>query len=556
MPLRRLRQMALKIEDTPGTFDTAVLAAAYAGHLIRDASLEPDVTLYSSDALRGTLTPVEGVPTRQAAKASFGIEMRGASSGTTPAWDVAMQGCGMTSRELVKVTAGTSFAISGGPLRHGQTISQATGTTRFSGKVFGDVYNGATSIYLYDCTGVINTSTNLTGSSPSVTVTPTGNWSATYAAGRGWAPATYKTWMLRTNGSALTGGTVAVGDVLTGGTSTAKAVVSEVYGYFMTVTSVSGTVAVGDECVGGTSSARAYVYEVVTTSTFRVIITSGSFTGTEALTFYHRAGSSATATRASESQHEFVVRPYKPTPFSNGETVSVGGVSFTAAASAATVQRDMPTLSGALYEDGVVKKATGMRGTLTLNAKVGEPGMLSFDFTGAWQGVADAQNLSGVTYALQAPPVFLSAGALLGTESNPTVAPSYAPRFSSLSLNLGHAVVYREDANASSGVLEASITGRAGSGSIDPELDLEASYPALTNLLAGNGCNFSCYIGTTLTNKFRVSCPGILLSGAPSADRNGEAVRTLNFSLTGGHYENSSDTPGSENDLLIAYLVA
>ena len=174
--LARIKQLAAKVEATSGTFDTAVMAAAYAQHLPAgdvQFSLEPQ--RYQTDELRESLTPLEGRATRQDARAQFGIQLRAPSSGITPTWDVFMRGCGMRSAPISKFTPGT---ITGGPLRHGERVTQATSGA--SGTVVRDTYTGATKLYLADIIGEFDTSNVCTGSITGATFTPSAKPSSAF----------------------------------------------------------------------------------------------------------------------------------------------------------------------------------------------------------------------------------------------------------------------------------------------------------------------------------------------------------------------------------------
>ena len=113
---------------------------------------------------------------------------------------------------------------------------------------------------------------------------------------------------------------------------------------------------------------------------------------------------------------------------------------------------------------------------------------------GGAEGIADSANLSGVTYPLQVAPLCLATGMTLRVEGAST---TYAPRVRSATLDCGHDPQFRESMNEATGVLEATIVGRAGRFSFDPEADLESSFPFLGSLLASTPVAIGYNVGDT-----------------------------------------------------------
>jgi hypothetical protein len=178
---------------------------------------------------------------------------------------------------------------------------------------------------------------------------------------------------------------------------------------------------------------------------------------------------------------------------------------------------------------------------------------LNFVFTGAFADDADAAMLTGISHGLKVPPVMLGATALLGTEGT---TPSYTARFQSVSLDMGNDVQYRESASATLGVIETMIVGRAGTGSLDPEADLEVSYPIVGNFADNNVGSLQFTIGSTVGNKFIHQVPGLRINGVGTGNRNGVRTRELAFEMTGGAMANVSNSANERNDWLMAYVTA
>jgi len=131
--------------------------------------------------------------------------------------------------------------------------------------------------------------------------------------------------------------------------------------------------------------------------------------------------------------------------------------------------------------DGVRHKVTGARGTVVLNASVGEIPSLDFTFTGIYNAPDDSA-LPTVTYGNQATPLVFKNG---NTTSFQLL--SFSAALMSLSMDLGNSTVYRELVG---GTKEVIITDRAASGSVSIEAVALSSKDyfaaALTDASLGN----------------------------------------------------------------------
>ncbi len=110
--------------------------------------------------------------------------------------------------------------------------------------------------------------------------------------------------------------------------------------------------------------------------------------------------------------------------------------------------------------DGVRHKMTGCRGSVSLNANVGEIPTLDFTFTGIYNAPDDSA-LVTPTYTNQDDPLLFKNG---NTSSFQLL--SYAGALQSFSFDLGNSTVYRELVGGSKEVL---ITDRAANGSVTIE---------------------------------------------------------------------------------------
>lgn len=567
MGLKALKVLVAKKEPTPGTFDATVYASTYGQHLIdEDASMEFQPTRVERRFARSTFTPLEGLAGRKDASCRFSLEISGETSSPKsgpPPWGVFLEGCGMKQAPLAEMTPGT---ITGGPLRHGETITQATSGAK--AKVVLDTANGATVLYVADIVGVFDTTNVCTGAKSAATFTPSAVPVVTRPAA-GVLSVISGNKIDRSTGSWVTDG-YAVGDWICvfgfrdpanvglfrvktiGGTGNREL---EVYQTLAVESSPAGVVVQVAQVNTGTA------WWPVTFDTVKVGYTTEPSPALAVGDVFKGATSGATATVVEVDSNSKIItaRIGNAKMFTEGENLArvVPDTDSMGTAEAVTIG-DMPTLSMALYEDGIRKSARGMRGTVNFELTSGDVPRMSFEFQGSHhvagstnKGVDDAPLLTGIAPPLKKPALFLGSACQLAVEG---VASTYTPRFRTVRFSLGHDVQFREDAAQTSGVLEGRIVGRAGTGSIDPEIDLEASFPAFDAFLESKPATLRVPWGSAAGNKFVLFAPGALFSGISSGERNRIATSETNFELTGGHYSNASDVPGEDNDLVLVYL--
>lgn len=126
---------------------------------------------------------------------------------------------------------------------------------------------------------------------------------------------------------------------------------------------------------------------------------------------------------------------------------------------------DHKSLTLAWYNDGVVQRLIGARGSVIFNCVAGKPISADFNFIGAIEDLADTALLSGISYdtASVTAPTFMGAGFSFGTLS------AAEALISQLSIDLANSVKMRTDANASGGYRSAFLGSRATSMKFDPE---------------------------------------------------------------------------------------
>lgn len=468
------KQIAVLEEATPGTFNSSVLSATYAQFLAIEPSIEPEFQTYERQIQRNTMTPVPPLAGQRRARVRLSHELTGDASAGVPQWDRLVRGCGYRRETLRKITIG---AITGGPFRHGELITQTTSLA--TARVFLDTHTGTTTLYVYSVTGSPTTTGGHTwvGGTSAASAQPS---TVDSAAGYGWHPRDFPT------------ATVTY------------------------ATTPSPDVAVGDVFSGATSGAIAVVESVDTTA--KVI----------------------------------KARVHNAKMFQNGETLGrLLPDTDTLGAASAVAQEDIPTLSFAMYDDNIQKRAKGGRGNMRIAATTGEVAMLTFEFTAAYETVTDSASLTGVASPFKVPPILLGVTLVTGSEGS---TPSFRPQFNAFELDTGHQLAYRTSMQESSGILETVIVARNGSGSIDPEVDLESSFPFYGNWANQVIENMRVDIGSATANKFIIQCPGIRPTNIAGSNRDNIATYSKSFALTGGAMSNASNSANERNDLLLVYL--
>ena len=181
----------------------------------------------------------------------------------------------------------------------------------------------------------------------------------------------------------------------------------------------------------------------------------------------------------------------------------------------------VPSLTLALFLDGIRHLLVGARGNVTFSAVVGEPGFMEFTFTGVYSSTTDVA-MPTATYDTTVPPVFLGVGLNFH---------GFTPVFTTLDFDLGNVVEPRRNANDSLGAKSAIITGRSPTATVDPELDLVANFDFFGKLRDGSQGRFACSMGSTAGNKVTVSSPKCQIDGLAGGDRNGIATGTLTLNL-------------------------
>jgi len=182
----------------------------------------------------------------------------------------------------------------------------------------------------------------------------------------------------------------------------------------------------------------------------------------------------------------------------------------------------IPSLTLWMYEDGLVHKLTGSRGTVSFSGKAGEPIFADFKFTGVWAG-SPAATMIAPTLEMTVPPVMLGAALTID---------GYAATFETFSIDMGNDVQMRTDANAVTGYLSALLTDRKPTGKLDPEMVLPATYDFMGKWKSGSAGVLSMGpLGAVNYNRFTMGAPKCVYTKIGSGDRSGILTADLDIQL-------------------------
>ena len=215
------------------------------------------------------------------------------------------------------------------------------------------------------------------------------------------------------------------------------------------------------------------------------------------------------------------------TPPRYGAALKACGLSETVASGTsvtyAPVSSSFSSITIHYNTDGVRHKVTGARGTVVLNASVGEIPSLDFTFTGIYNAPDDSA-LPSVTYGNQATPLVFKNG---NTTSFQLL--SFSAALMSLSMDLGNSTVYRELVG---GTKEVLITDRAASGSVSIEAVALSSKDyfaaALTDSSLGN---LTITHGTTAGNIVALSSTKVDIGDVAYGEADGIQMLEIPYTL-------------------------
>lgn len=205
-----------------------------------------------------------------------------------------------------------------------------------------------------------------------------------------------------------------------------------------------------------------------------------------------------------------------------GAVLQACGMSETIAPSTSVTYAPVSALfsSATIYfnNDGVLHKATGCRGTFTINATVGQIPTIDFTMTGVYNAPTDTAAPS-VTYADQASPLIFKEGNTSAFQFF-----SYAGCLQSVTFDIANSIIYRELVNCTKEVL---ITDRRPSGTVmieAPALSVKDYFNIAQTETTGN---LTFLHGTTAGNRVTFNAAQCDVSNPSYGDQDG--VQMLNI---------------------------
>lgn len=182
----------------------------------------------------------------------------------------------------------------------------------------------------------------------------------------------------------------------------------------------------------------------------------------------------------------------------------------------------VPTLTMALYRDGIRKQMRGCRGSCSYNAKLGEPGIFSFNFQGVYDAVTDQTILTGSGIETTLPRPLLSAVFSVH---------SFAAFISAISWDQANAMEMRGDVNDASGLISCLLGPRDFKGSIDPEEELVATCDWYGRWAAGTAGALTWKHPGDAGNVVTFTCPKVVYTKQAEAARGTIAILNTDFQI-------------------------
>lgn len=182
---------------------------------------------------------------------------------------------------------------------------------------------------------------------------------------------------------------------------------------------------------------------------------------------------------------------------------------------------NIPTLSLAIYKDGLRKAIKGARGNVKYSAKDGEPGMFEFEFLGVLDGApTDVAMLTPSGVDTTVPIALLSATFSIA---------SFSAFISQITFDMGNTLAPRGDINQASGYISTLLTKRNPKGSFDPEDELVATHDFYGRWLAGTTGSLTWKHQGSAGNITTFNVPACQYMKFTEADRNGIAILNSDF---------------------------
>ncbi len=192
------------------------------------------------------------------------------------------------------------------------------------------------------------------------------------------------------------------------------------------------------------------------------------------------------------------------------------------------------TLSMGVYTDGVVQKIRGAMGTFSISARAGDKYIISFTFTGVYDGFADA-SLPSPSYPSEGDCTverFAASAVTIGGTATPC---------STFNFDLGNVVNLIESNAVDAGFLYAMVTDRRPTLTLDPLSTTTTSASRMTDLLDREATPAITVGGSAA----QISLPLAQLINVAHGERSGLMTDNLTFLATG--------LPGANSEVQLNY---
>lgn len=490
--LKRLQQLYLAIELREASTTTGTYQNQTGKMLPIEPTLDFDMPRYNRAVNRqGHLTELQGLTGIRTGRARWGLELA-ASTGPNQFQDT-LRCCGFADEPVGRFTIG---AVTAGPFRHGETVSQASSGA--TGTVVSDIWTGQTSLWVaqafqfgdgtFDGTGV------LVGASSGAQATPSAFDSS---GGRAWWPYSYRTSVLQFDGSGLLSN-VTNGHMLRGVTSRAVATVFH-----------DQTAGVGQQVV----IERQYSH----------------FTGGEVV------------------ENLTLNDPNIGTTPINGYEVAIRGCTASIGLIKDIVRERIDWARGTFKLAGTVgEPALFAFEFLGAERSVIDQGISLHPDVSA---IHVPPVLLGATLLLGRatdPPSALVPGCIRSF----TIDMAHDLQIQEcMALSVSHGPFFGppHDDDTPRGVDMAMIVGRRPTITIDPYLQAEALFPWVDAYINNRSLRAELTIGTTAPDKFIISIPSMTPRQVAGGDYNGLSVRNITLDLDGGN----APGPRGDNEIVI-----
>lgn len=170
--LVRRSEIAAKVEGTEGTAES--LASADADLAIINPNYAPAIEHVEREVVRQWLSRLAAVTGKQFGALTFGVELKGSGAvATVPSWDAILRACKFQRSTVQRINIGT---VTSGPFTPGETVTG--GTSGATGRVVGQVLNGASSLPYVVLSGVFVSGEVITGGTSGASASSTSTPSA------------------------------------------------------------------------------------------------------------------------------------------------------------------------------------------------------------------------------------------------------------------------------------------------------------------------------------------------------------------------------------------